>query len=265
MRHFVKSMQFGIGKHKLYGVYHSPMCNCQNQKSILLCSSIGPEYARPYRLLRLLAENLAKRGHHVFRFDWYGSGDSWGDSSEGNLEKWILDVKLASEELINISGNQVFSLIGLRFGATLGWLSLANSENLKILLLWEPVINGKDWVTEMKLLHLSYLKTSPKLGRHLSNKEILGYPFSDALINELNSITLMDSKIPKCNNFHIVFSGNPNKYDNFLSKCLNQKTCLTHEFINSNDIWSNSVFSPHIIISNSAVQRILSFFDRRAV
>ena len=64
----------------------------------VLCAPWGQEYMRTHRALRQLATQLDRAGIHVFRFDYFGTGDSSGDSDAGTPLRWIEDIRSAADE-----------------------------------------------------------------------------------------------------------------------------------------------------------------------
>ncbi len=255
----MKSMQFGYGSHKLYGVYHCPLTINPKQKSILICSPIGPEFIHTYRLLRNLGEQLAKRGHHVFRFDWYGLGDSWGISSDMSIDHWIADARSAAEELINLSGNQIFSVIGLRLGATIAWCSFKDSADLSFFILWDPVISGSEWISQMQALHSKYIIKFPETGRYSSDEEILGFPLPVLVRNGICSLNISLLKPLSCKKIHLLFSENSQRYEAF---CKSANFSITMEYIDIPEVWGNSLLFDHIVMSHPAIKSIVGYFDR---
>ncbi len=255
----MKSLQFGYGSHKLYGVYHFPLSINPKSKSILICSSIGPEFINTYRLLRNLGEQLAKRGHHVFRFDWYGCGDSWGESSDISIDHWVTDLKWAAEELNNLSGNQMLSVIGFKFGAAIAWCSLKDWANLTSLILWDPVISGSEWINHMQTLHWEYLAKSPETRRFSSEEEILGFPLPVSVRNEICSLNISCLTPPQSQKIHLLYSGDSQKYEAF---CQAVNISITMEHLDIPEIWSSSLLSNHIVMSHPAINSIVGYFDR---
>ncbi len=255
----MKSLQFGYGTQKLYGVYHPPLSVNQNQKSILICSSIGPEFIQTYRLLRNLGEQLANRGHHVFRFDWYGWGDSWGESSDISIGHWVTDARSAAEELINLSGNQTFSIIGLRFGATIAWCSFNDSTDLSSFILWDPVISGSKWVSQMQALHSEYLLKSPEYSRFSSDEEILGYHLPISVRNEICSLNISVLKPFACKKIRLLHSGDSQEYKDL---CKSANFSITIEHLAMKEVWISSLLSNHIVMSHPAIKPIVGYFDQ---
>ena len=126
---------FGNSEQPLYGVSHSPTGNDFRHSAILICNSIAHEYIRSHRALKQLADRLAEMGYYVLRFDYMGVGDSSGDFDKTSLSDWQDNIKLASEELKAISGQDRVTVIGLRMGATLALLSSAQC-NFNNIIMW---------------------------------------------------------------------------------------------------------------------------------
>ena len=74
-----------FGDPALFGIHHPPPDESGSGKrpAVLVCPSIGHEHTRAQRALRILAEALARGGHHVLRLDYRGLGDSWGRLEDG--------------------------------------------------------------------------------------------------------------------------------------------------------------------------------------
>ena len=83
---------FGPSARRLFGIYHPPAEGSAGRPAVVLCNPFGQEAIRAQRMMRVLGERLARNGHAVLRFDYFGTGDSLGDDIEGDLEGWALDV-----------------------------------------------------------------------------------------------------------------------------------------------------------------------------
>ena len=77
---------FGSSERPLYGVHHPPRERGPRESGVVLCYPMGQEYMRSHRAFRQLANLLTRKGHHVFRFDYFATGDSSGASGEGTFE-----------------------------------------------------------------------------------------------------------------------------------------------------------------------------------
>ena len=169
---------------------------------IVLCNPFGQEAIRCHRMLRVLADRLSRDGLHVLRFDYYGTGDSAGDDHEGDIDGWIDDVLQANQEVIRRSGCGQSSLFGLRLGASLAALAsckLAKPPNR--LVLWDPVIDGPDYLAELANAHIAAAKAGYGLRWDIEEQlrnmasaetdaEALGFPLGNALKRQLRGLSL---------------------------------------------------------------------------
>jgi pimeloyl-ACP methyl ester carboxylesterase len=154
----------------------------------VLCYPHGREYFYAFRAYRSLAAGLARAGFHVFRFDYFGTGDSAGDMGEASIQRWIADIVAAVDETRASLGDTSVSLIGLRFGATLA--ALATDECLEVdrLVLWQPVIRGSDYIADLQGRHLEWLQKRRAWSRSQLPAE--DWRFTESLRNELQDINL---------------------------------------------------------------------------
>ena len=146
---------------------------------MILCAPWGQEYLCAHRSLRKLGDLLSASGHHVMRFDYFGTGDSGGDLGDAGLAAWRSDIRLAMEELREASGIERVSLVGLRLGAALAAEVAAQSTALvDSLILWDPIVSGRD-----------YVDTLEQIG---SGAEVDGFELSASLAAEMREIDLRE-------------------------------------------------------------------------
>lgn len=105
-------------------------------------------------MFRVLAERLARAGVTTLRFDHYGSGDSAGDDEDVTLGGWQDDALVAHRELQRLAPGTPTLWLGLRLGATVAGLasSRAQPEPTR-LVLWDPVLNGADYLARLRDRH----------------------------------------------------------------------------------------------------------------
>lgn len=134
------ALHFGHQKRPLLGIYHPSIRNT-GRRAVLIMNPGGWEYLRAYRSLRYLAERLQEAGCDVFRFDYRGTGDSWGNISDvTSLDDWMDDSALAVEELCGLASVNRVSLVGLRLGSILAAeLARRLPRQIDRLVLWEPL------------------------------------------------------------------------------------------------------------------------------
>ncbi|MEC5216189.1 exosortase A-associated hydrolase 2 [Actimicrobium sp. GrIS 1.19] len=145
--------RFGPDGRQLFAIYH-PATAAPRHEGVLLCNPFGQEAIRCHRLFRILADQLARQGFDVLRFDYLGTGDSDGDDTVGDLDAWCDDVLAASTELQRRSGAQRIAWLGLRLGATVAAMASARTQQpLSRLVLWDPVIDGNAFLAAMAAAH----------------------------------------------------------------------------------------------------------------
>jgi uncharacterized protein len=172
--------------------------------AVLLCNPFGEEAMRAHRIYRVLATQLERSGYAVLRFDYGGTGDSMGDGSDVTVQSCLDDVALAADELRAASGVTKVVAIGLRLGGTLAALATARGPlRLRHLVMWDPVIDGNAYLSELAATHRSYMRE--EIGEHWEDRspvsptgaptEALGTPIGTALAAELGAIDLAATEL----------------------------------------------------------------------
>lgn len=139
---------FGKADAPLYGVYLPPKATPRDA-GVVLCYPFGQEYMRAHRAFRQLALLLAKKGYHVLRFDYRGTGDSSGDIEDVTPQDWIEDVGLAVQELRDSAGVNSITVVGLRLGALVAGAACARDLNVDRLIVWDPIVEGEGYEREL--------------------------------------------------------------------------------------------------------------------
>lgn len=178
---------FGTKERPLFGYYHEP--RVAPRGSVLLCQPWGIEYQYAHRTMRFLAKRLAQSGWHVLRFDYAGTGDSWGDTTAADLPTWLGDVGEAARELRVIAGIQTLGLAGLRLGGTLAAMALDYAGEVDRLVLWDPIVSGPAWVEELGQL------SPPEPWGSSIHTELGRHTVSRAFIQQLSEIEMTHSGV----------------------------------------------------------------------
>ena len=178
---------FGQSSRRLFGLYTPARAVGGKQRGIVLCHPWGQEYLRAHRSMCRLGNMLADTGHHVLRFDYFGTGDSAGDMTEASLAGWQSDVQTAIDELKDMAGLNRVSLLGLRLGATLAAQAAAQRrKDVDAVVLWDPVVSGRDYLAELCETDEQVLPRAAQAGGGL---ELLGFPMVDTLSRQVAAHT----------------------------------------------------------------------------
>ena len=177
----IRYQPYYFGPHnELFGIYQPPRGQAKPKGAVLLCSPIYLESLNTHLMYRQLSAKLSESGFHVFRFDYYASGDSLGEDDDAQVDRWLQDIGSAKQELIKQSGIDTISMIGFRYGATLACLGMQGS--IDKLILWEPVVCGHRYVEQLLLKYQGTLEELNYIRKNKANpipNEIIGFSFPE--------------------------------------------------------------------------------------
>jgi alpha-beta hydrolase superfamily lysophospholipase len=143
---------FGPSDSPLFGVVHLPVDN-QIRGGVLICGSLGKEGMDSFRLHRILADGLARRGFGVLRFDYLGLGDSaYAQGRDDAVANWVASVGHALDYLALI-GAESATAIGIRAGCLILDEYLAQSHTVNRVVYLDPYGAGRRYLREHTALY----------------------------------------------------------------------------------------------------------------
>ena len=146
-------LYFGAPGAELFGWMHDAPEGSSSAFGLLVCSPFGFDEICAHRSLMHLAAASAAAGIPTLRFDYAGSGDSCGDEFEPErLTAWVRSIHQAADQLKSVSRLQRICLVGVRLGATLAALAAAERDDVIGLVAVAPVVKGRDYVRELRIL-----------------------------------------------------------------------------------------------------------------
>lgn len=149
----------------------------------------------------LQARAFAKAGWTVLQVDLLGCGDSAGDFSDATWDRWLDDVTGSAAWLRARCGERLV-LWGLRAGALLVAEAATRIEPVPQLVLWQPVISGKQFLQQFLRLKAAGEMVSQADGERTGTRalrdqlargeavEIAGYTISSGLALGLEAAEL---------------------------------------------------------------------------
>ena len=208
---------FGPADRSLFGIFHARPSGTPPGLGVVLCAPFGQEAIRAHRFQRVLAERLVRAGCDVLRFDYHGTGDSPGKDDEGDLELWSRDLLAAHEELRIRAGVTRLGWHGMRLGGEMvRRAALTRPVGLERIALWDPVLNGRQYLEVLRRRHFETLVGSfslpqkpfpPDLARREPNAyrdEAIGFKLSRGLRQQLEDLTASSWKLPDIDTY-VVF------------------------------------------------------------
>ena len=174
---------------RLYGAF-SPAEGASRRHAVLVCNPLAHEAYKAHFVLRRLVEQLTDAGFDVLRFDYSGSGDSWGDLAD--VPQLKLDINDALVELRELASADTISVVAPRFAAALVvGQDLANLTPGDHLVLWDPILDGDRYADDLRQAHLSLVAKHTRASRDARDSamsgELLGMANSDRFLDSLRS------------------------------------------------------------------------------
>ncbi len=234
---------FGQADEKLFGFLHQPK-KTGNNTAILLCYPVGQEYIRIYRSYKLLANQLSNNGSYVMRFDYFGTGDSSGSSEECNFKHLSQNINQAIEQLKEKSGIDKVSIVATRLGATVAASVSSKRNDVDDLLLLDPVINGNEYIKNLKNTHREMLVDSNRFSRPRSadecnTNELLGFNFSNQFMQEMKELDHTYLLNAKSENLYILNSFSANNTRDVCNNNQFHSSNIHYEVIETPILWSD--------------------------
>lgn len=190
---------FGPVNQRIFANYHP--AGGGGQVLTVICPPLFSDYMRTHLALRELAISLAERGQHVLRFDYGGTGDSFGEIGEVAVSDWLEEIALAVREGREISGSSVVRLLGVRAGALLACRSVGASNDVQRLVLWDPVRDGASYLQELRRVQAALSKRNLYLSRAERREamhEYAGYALTERMLEDLRLVDASAySSVPK--------------------------------------------------------------------
>jgi len=170
------AFHFGPAERPLFGLFHPAQGDAPDDRAVLLCNPFGQEAVRSHRFYRVLAERLARTGIATLRFDYHATGDSPGDDLAGEIPGWVADTRAALRELVARSGARRVICVGARLGAVMAVRASTGLPELRRIVLWDPIVNGQDYLELLRVKHVEALESSFSLADPAWREQLAGDP-----------------------------------------------------------------------------------------
>ncbi|WP_175713368.1 serine aminopeptidase domain-containing protein [Burkholderia ambifaria] len=174
----------------------------QTTQGVILCESLGHEASWTHKLMRAIAERLARDGVTVLRFNYPCTGDSAGDDRDaGRHAACIASIHDAIDLLRDQAGVTALTLVGIRAGALFAMLAAAGmgsrpSPRVDALVALAPVVRGRAYLRELSFVHRQWLDTTSPAIRAAHRDEpcmnVLGHRFPADFVDALKALDLCD-------------------------------------------------------------------------
>ena len=169
----------------------------KEQTVFLFLPSFAEELNRCRVMVAMQARQLADQGYGCLLLDYYGTGDSHGNFSDSHWTQWDEDVTSSYQWLCQQGYNNI-ALWGLRMGALLAFShAIKYPERYTRLLLWQPVLDGKIFLTQFFRVRIAMLmdrglkkETTQEMRIVLqqgNSIEVAGYEITQQMVSEFDA------------------------------------------------------------------------------
>jgi len=139
----------------LYCVEYIPDISIAKNYAVILCKPIWGERIRTHRIFTNLARLLMNMGFTVITCDYLCDGNSSGETLKLTYPKMVDSVIHVYDYLKKQYQPGRYALIGLRLGANVAASAAGSIQQLKKLILFEPILNPIDDFTRALRANLS--------------------------------------------------------------------------------------------------------------
>ena len=259
-------MMLGKTNEHIYAVFYPSENTKGSRSALLMCPPSPQESQRVWWLYGSIGGRFAQMGCPGLRFDYAGTGDSFGDSDEFGPRRCQQDIAHAAHALLHMTGARKLIFFGTRFGALLlATIPKALLPDVRIEFIFlDPILDGSAYIQEMQVRQQRRVDgLRYQVEKYLSqqNPELLGYPLSDQMNSEYSNLSLSNPTLDAGAVVNTVITERTLQttlYENLMTK-LNRRNSVN--LIEETISWNDSGELERVIFSSKLVDSIATYFE----
>ena len=200
MAHSVSPQFLDSAAGRIFTLFFAPTTPLRG--AILYLPPFAEEMNRCRALAAAQARAFADAGYACLLLDYFGTGDSAGELADASWQTWQSDVLTVAAWLENKAGMPV-TLWGCRLGALLATdIASQNPERFRRLVFWQPVVDGKMYLTQFLRLRVAFLmdrglppETTEQMRAQLVNNQkvvVSGYALPAAIASAIDQLRISE-------------------------------------------------------------------------
>ena len=197
----------------------------------------------------------------MFRSDYFGTGDSAGDTGEGTILRWKTDIRSAAEELKALSGVKRLSIVGLRLGAALAAEASAEGLQVQDLVLWDPVVIGSDYIDELTAMQHHLFPDIKEQSKEKLSDELLGHPFPLDMRSAIENVNLLGQSHYSAERIFIIVSGERAEYLQLREKLASNAIEIHYREVQDAGDWGDIKEYDQALLVNDILHEITAIFS----
>jgi hypothetical protein len=168
----------------------------------VFCAPLGRDYLLSHYALRRYAVRLEEKGFCVVRFDYDGTGDSVGKSTDPDrVASWLAGVSSAIG-LLRDAGMKWVALAGMRSGALLADAAAESDGSIDALVLIDPIQSGRSFVSEQRAVAAMSLGVQEK--RDDGSVEAPGVVYDRQTVEDLKKLRIGSGSGPSAREVFVL-------------------------------------------------------------
>ena len=249
---------FGNTGQRLFGVYHPPSAATWRNTGVVLCYPFSNEYMGTHRIFVRLAELLNNVGFPVLRFDYFGFGDSEGDTHQPDLDVWRANITQAMAEVKTRASVNKVSVVGLRLGASLAATLPKGRQRPASLVLWDPIVNGEAYLQRLDARYSARMALPATVPAH--TKAMAGYLVNSDFIEQIKPLDLTRHDRYPARQLLLISSQDKNEFTQLRTHLETLSVRLTHHCTNEAFGWEGQ--DGHMIWPTQVLKSIVTFIAK---
>ena len=239
---------FGPPERRKYGVFQPAIGVGNKGRAVVICDALFDEALCAHRAIRFAADGMAKTRWSSLRFDYFGTGDSAGETSDFSITQALIDIEDAVEELKFNARVQEVYLLGLRLGGTLAIHVAARRSDIRGTALWDPVIDGNEVLQRYEA----------SADANTRDPHVAGYRLPEQAQSELRSLSIRE-QLHAIEKPILMVCTAPTDTQRRLAT---QSQCIDFREIDAPEAWSNTPLGGVRPIPTAVVETIQAWQRR---
>jgi len=154
----------------IYCVEYLPQNGKSIDTAVIICTPIWGERIRTHRIFTSLGRELQNNNSYVFTCDYYGDGNSQGESHQLSFENIIEDLESLRNYTLEKYNIQNYYFVGYRLGAS-ALIPLLDKLNINKAILIDPILNPVSYLEDALRANLTAQMTRYK--KIIKNRDVL--------------------------------------------------------------------------------------------
>lgn len=187
------------GSQSVFAMLHKPN-GMQRDVAVLLCAPFGWEDMCSYRSRLEWAIELAGAGYPTVRFDYPGSGDSYGGPATISVRDWTNSIACVATWLRRQTEVRRVVAIGIGLGGVLATRTACCDRTIDDLVLWGAGARGRTLVRELRAfarMESHRVDDAPEHPNQASSGiTVGGYTLSEETLTSLQTLDFSELQLP---------------------------------------------------------------------